>query len=285
MLVETLSRPVAVSGNVMSSKRVELKASADAVRRFILPYTKLAEAAARETINNAFDAPSTRIKITVPSRLDLRFVLRDYGPGITGDYLADFYSIAGHSTKTQINTAQAADGQTVDIMGCKGVGRFAPLAITDQFFVRSFNAGVCTMVSVYFDADNYPVVDVLSSLPSDEPTGLEVSFAVDPTIVDEFSKALIKAIEWVPDTYHVEFDGTPLEYKQRRTTASKTGTNWFLFDLSTREHTSYRQDTSVLMGRIEYKVPRHSIDELYVLPSGFVLQVPLGAVDVNDARE
>lgn len=276
MIVNKEQRNLQVS-EALQRQHVTVKASAEVVRRVILPYTKFALAAVRETINNAADA-SSRLDIQAPNTLDPTFRLRDYGPGIPQTQMVTFYREAGYSTKTQTNVNVLEDGTEVQVMGCKGVGRFAPLGVTDEFIIRNFNNGECLTGRVYFNDEAMPTFDIIDRSPSDEPSGVEISFAIDPRKTSEFIGALKQVLSGFEETYQINWLGEPVEIP--KLTAKFQGNGWWI-----------GPGPGLLMGRIIYNVdPGFFVNEDYDIYLLFnygklVLRVPLGSIDVNDARE
>lgn len=276
MIVQPINRNVQVS-DAMQRTRATMLASPEMLRRAILPYTKLELAAVRETINNAADS-STNLAIQIPTKLEPVVRIRDYGPGIPAAQIYNFYSVAGYSTKTQVNTTHDENGNEIHVMGCKGVGRFAPLGVTEQFTFHNYVDGRCIVGQVFFDSEGYPTVDILDDSPTGEPTGVEISFAVDPARIPAFRDAFHECLVNFPDHYSVTFLGEPLDIIKPQ--PALHGTNWY-FD----------EKPGIIMGRIKYDV---DASEFYVSSDsqlwtafnhGLVLRVDLGSVDVNDARE
>lgn len=275
MIVQPINRNVQVS-DAMQRTRATMLASPEMLRRAILPYTKLELAAVRETINNAADS-STKLAIQIPTKLEPVVRIRDYGPGIPVAQIYNFYSVAGYSTKTQTNVTTDANGNEIHVMGCKGVGRFAPLGVTEQFTFHNYTAGRCIVGQVFFDSEGYPTVDILDDSESNEPSGVEISFAVDPAHINAFRVAFHDCLVNFPDHYEVTFLGEPIDIIKPQPKIH--GTNWY-FD----------EQPGIIMGRIKYEVdPTEFYDKdnllWSMLNAGLVMRVPLGSIDVNDARE
>lgn len=279
MIVQPIERNVQVS-DAQHRQRATMLASPEMLRRAILPYSKLELAAVRETLNNAADA-STKLAIQVPTKLEPLVRIRDFGPGIPTSQVYNFYSVAGYSTKTQTNTTYDADGNAIHVMGCKGVGRFAPLAVTDQFTFHNYTEGRCIVGQVFIDREGYPTVDILDDSPSTEPTGVEISFAVDPTKVGAIRQAFHECLVNFPAHYQIEYLGEPLDITPPQ--PKVYGNGWYFTD-----------QPGVIMGRIKYEIDASEFigltiktynDLYHMIQHGVVLTVPLGSIDVNDARE
>jgi hypothetical protein len=279
MIVETLERDVRASAALVSQE-ITILASPDVVRSVILPYTDMPLAAVRETlIGNHLDA-SNYVEVQLPTRLDPTWVSRDFGPGIPYAQIHTHFSQAGYSTKTNTNTNRLIDGTTVDVMGCKGRGRFAPLGVTDQFLITNWSEGRRVIGQVYFDHRGMPKFDIISDVAdTTSPTGVEIRFAVDQDKVGAVLAAVEALMQHVdPTVYNVEFTG-----HQPNVNLDKPewhGNGWQL---------NGRQSTAkAVMGRIAYDVNSwqfYGTPAFELLQSGLQVKVPLGSIEVNDARE
>lgn len=276
MIVNKIDRDVTASP-AAHRQAVTIKASPDMVRRVILPYTDYAFAAVRETVTGNHMDADTRIQLKLPTKLDPVWMSRDFGPGIPQAQFRDFYAMAGHSTKADTNVIRLADGSTVAVMGCKGVGRFAPLGISDQFMIRNINDGRVVIGQVYFSSDGHPVFDIISDQPApNEPTGVEISFAVPYDKLGQFEQAVAKSLMYAPSIYKIEWLGrTP---SIERPIAKFSGPTWRITE---------RAEATAVMGRIGYEVnpAQFTGDVKQLLEVGLEFEVPLGEIDVNDARE
>ena len=280
MIVQPESRNVTASP-VLQRTRASIIASPEAVRRFILPYTQNELAAVRETLNNAADA-STRIELQAPNMLEPTARIRDYGPGIPVAQMYEFFSVAGYSTKTQVNETVDANGNTIAVMGCKGVGRFAPLAIAESFMFRNWSEGRQIIGQVYFGPDGMPTVDIIANEASSDPTGVEITFPVNPDRIGAVRNAFRQVLTHFPSHYSIAWVGEPVEVDPP--VSKFMGDGWW-----------FGPGPAVLMGRIAYDVAPtqmyywHHKDLHEGLATAFeqklLLRVPLGSIDVNDARE
>lgn len=125
----------------------------------------------RETICNGLDGH--KAKNTPDAYLDIRvennlYVLRDYGTGIPDDIFTSTYMTFGKSTKR--DDANATGGY--------GLGTKVPWAICDVFTVRNFYNGTMTAYRIMKSdpaLDGEPSCTPFLSVPSDEPSGVEVS--------------------------------------------------------------------------------------------------------------
>ena len=74
--------------------------------------------------------------IKAPTRLDPRFVIRDYGPGLNHNDMMTMYKTFFESTKNNSN----------DFIGALGLGSKSPLSYTSTFNVVSYHDGKATEI-------------------------------------------------------------------------------------------------------------------------------------------
>src|SRR3954469_4175733 len=143
-------------------------------------YSDKKRAPLRELCTNAWDASSDhRFDIHLPSLIDPRVIVRDWGPGLSHDEAMGLYTTLFASTKRDSN----------DVVGCLGLGSKSPFAYGTQFFVRSFQDGQVRSYSASIEADGVPCLVHMSTKLTTEPDGLEVSFNVKASDIDAFRKA------------------------------------------------------------------------------------------------
>lgn len=128
-------------------------------------------ASIREIVSNAYDANleaqkqdgvERSVEITVaPDRV----IVRDYGFGLSEDWMLDGYASIANSTKH--------DDQ--DLIGAKGIGRLAPLAVSKQYFVTSYHAGVKSLYCIFLNESSEISISLWDQVESDKPSGLEVT--------------------------------------------------------------------------------------------------------------
>lgn len=98
-------------------------------------YSQGPKTVSRELMANAYDAhaaagtPDRTVEVSLPTSFDPNFVVRDFGVGMSHDFVMKLYSVIGHSTKKDSNTET----------GMFGVGSKSPLAITDTFTIRCYD--------------------------------------------------------------------------------------------------------------------------------------------------
>lgn len=98
-------------------------------------YSQGPKTVSRELMANAYDAhaaagtPDRAVEVSLPTTFDPNFVVRDFGIGMSHEFVMRLYSVIGHSTKKDSNSET----------GMFGVGSKSPLAITDTFTIRCYD--------------------------------------------------------------------------------------------------------------------------------------------------
>lgn len=136
-------------------------------------YSDKVLAVIREYSCNAYDANieagkrETPIVVSLPSRLSSEFKVRDYGNGLTEAEIHEIYTSYGESTKEDSD----------DYIGQLGIGSKSGFAYGENFVVTSWKNGVKTIYNAVKGTNERQMVK-LFSLPSDEPSGIEVTIPV-----------------------------------------------------------------------------------------------------------
>ncbi len=148
----------------------------------------------QEYICNARDAmrevkKGNKFEITVPTRLNPVFKVKDFGPGLSPDRVENVFIMYGSSTKEE------TDEQT----GGFGIGAKSAWSYTDSFTIVSVFEGVRRSYVAHTGSSNEGNLDLVSTDPSDEPNGVEIQVAVQPDDIEEFRKSIFRAIHFWDD--------------------------------------------------------------------------------------
>lgn len=129
------TREITVSG-AQEVATMRVADNGEVLKAFITSiYSQKEKTVVRELMANAFDAMAAvgkkdqDIEVYLPTPLEPSFVVRDFGEGMTHDFVMQLYTQLGHSTKRDTNE------QT----GMFGIGSKSPLSITDTFTLRCFD--------------------------------------------------------------------------------------------------------------------------------------------------
>jgi hypothetical protein len=138
-------------------------------------YTNKILAVLREYSSNAWDAHrevgklDVPIKVVLPTQLDPAVVIRDYGPGLSHEFMTTKFVKAGRSTK------RGSD----KVVGMLGIGRLSGFAYNDSFTVTSWHDGMKRMYHAVIDESNIGYIMPMHEEPcAEDETGIEVKIPV-----------------------------------------------------------------------------------------------------------
>lgn len=144
----------------------------------------------QEYISNARDAHreigkvDNNFTVTIPTELNPVFKVRDFGPGITPDRMANVFIMYGASTKRDSNT------QT----GGFGLGAKSAWSYTDSFTITTYVDGIRRSYVAHTGVSNNGRLDLISTdTVIGEKNGTEIQVAVQRNDVREFRDAVFRA--------------------------------------------------------------------------------------------
>lgn len=171
-----------VIGNAGETKAFTIAASAKAFKVLSSNiYKNKIRAVVRELVCNAVDAHvinsnSAPYEIQGPNLLDPRFIVRDFGPGLSDEDMIELYTTYFASTKANRN----------DQIGALGLGSKSPFSYTSTFSVVSYFEGVVRVYSCML-SNGEPAIVKTHEEPfndTDKP-GIEV---IVPVKIDDIAK-------------------------------------------------------------------------------------------------
>lgn len=235
----------------------------------------------RETATNAWEvSPAGKpAEITLPSRFNLTFTIRDFGPGLSHRFMMDRYAKIGESTKDD-------DDQAV---GGWGFGSKSPLA----YLMRSDGAGSFSVVSRFRGFRRVYSIGVGSTgkieiaflgewplEPEDRGTGLEVSFPVRPDDIQRFhdhAKAVYWSFEPRPKvTPEIDF-GEPRVLHQ--------GDGWTVYAADSVPFTGPQVKLGPVMYPINWQLAPRDASKLIQGNTAIVFDAVIGSISVSASRE
>jgi len=136
-------------------------------------YSDKVMAVIRELSTNAWDAhvaagESRPFDVHLPTRTNPTFTVRDYGTGLSQEDMEHLYTTYGASNKNDSN----------DFVGCLGLGSKSPFAYTKSFTSSSYHNGKQYTYVAAMDETGVPTLNHISTVDTDQPNGMEISFAV-----------------------------------------------------------------------------------------------------------
>ena len=146
-------------------------------------YSDKVMAIIRELSTNANDAHIAAgnrnpFKVILPTQANPNFTVRDYGTGLSQEDMEELYTTYGASNKNTSN----------DFTGCLGLGSKSPFAYTKSFTTTSYHNGKSYTYIAAMDELGVPSLNLVSVSDTDEPNGLEISFAVGKYDYGEFAR-------------------------------------------------------------------------------------------------
>ena len=234
-------------------------------------YSDKLGACVREYLCNGIDSTvrsgSKRgILITMPTKFEPVLKMRDFGTGLSEEFILERYVMFGDSDKRD----------NPNEIGCLGLGCKAGFSYSDSFNITSWYNGVCSTYTAQkgknWNLELFPI----SSSPSEEPNGIEVSIAIEEYDINsciEKVKAFCKYCNH-PFEFSEPFEIPKIDYVCR-------------FDKFFVERKDYyhSHECKVIMGNVVYKIDLSQVKEDFRRLKDIVILADLGEVDFNISRE
>lgn len=200
-------------------------------------YTNKILAVIREYSTNAMDShvdggePKKPIQVTLPTRWDLNFSIRDFGGGLSDEDIRQVYVMYGASTKRNSNEFNGQLG-----FGCK-----AGFSYGDSFQITSYMDGVARSYECYIDETKIGKIALLDSRETTEENGIKVTIPVKESDVQAFKSTAREFYTYFVPRPNIANLGDPIT----EIVYQYEGTNW-----------KYRQNGNgrahAIMGNIRY---------------------------------
>lgn len=257
--------------------KMEIDATATAHIMSVLTdlYSDRLMAVIREYATNAWDAHleagvTRPIEVTLPSRMSSYYHIKDYGIGLDVEGIRNIYSKYGKSTKRASN----------DFNGMLGLGCKSAMTYAAQFSIISVKDGMKYNVSVSRGTDGVGEMQVIDSVPTNEPNGVEIVVPIKSADVYAVSQKVAQFFQWWPEGT-VLVNGT----KPSRFTGREIVKDLYMVD-------GLEKDL-IVMGNVAYPVPYE--DGIFAgerdhygrsrKTFGVVYFAPMGAVTFSPSRE
>jgi hypothetical protein len=238
-------------------------------------YTDKPQSIVRELWTNALDS-HTRAGVedqpfhcTLPSQFSPTFSVRDYGTSMTHDEVMHLYSTVFATSKDETNTET----------GCLGLGSKVVFAYSDSFTAIAYSGTEKRVYLASLDNNAIPSITHLSTEPSGDPRGFEVTFPVQQHHTSEFQTAARRValgFDVLPTT-----PGVDLQVPEP--TFSTEG-----FRIYKSSDLGYNKGY-VRQGPVVYPIPTDLLDKQrgnrLHYNFKFIIDVPLGTVDFAASRE
>lgn len=230
----------------------------------------------REIGTNAYDAnPDAPFDVKLPTLFDPIFCVRDYGPGLSHDEIFSVYTTFGGSLKRDSN----------DQVGGLGLGSKSPFAYlisrnsdgAGSFTVRSFQNGEVRTYIMTMAPNGMPECRYFGATPTNDPTGIEVSFVVDKADILLFHEA-VSEIYW-----HFPVQPNISPPLIAASDIVETGDNWTLYPSNSNIPIAMPH---VRMGCVAYPININIVDPTFPFHSSpIVFDAPIGSLSFTTSRE
>jgi hypothetical protein len=234
-------------------------------------YSNPIQAVIRELSTNAYEAHQMTntehipFDVHLPTALKPTFIIRDYGPGLSETDIVDIYTILNKSTKDQSN----------DMGGAFGLGSKSPFSYSGTFNVTSYHNGMKYVYAACRNSDGIPEFNPLSSGPSSEPSGVQISIPVKSHDIHAFTKEAIRVYEFFKTKPNVTGG---VSYALGGLTIKAKGKNWALYS-----HPTMNQSLAV-MGNIAYPLETmFGYHDVYA--NNLLFYFEIGEVEPTPSRE
>jgi hypothetical protein len=226
----------------------------------------------REYATNAVDAhveagkASLPIHITLPSRFNSVFKVRDFGLGLSESDIQDIYAFYGESTKRKSN----------QMIGQLGLGSKSAFAYGDNFVITSFVDGVKTTYNAFIDPSQIGKIAKLASEKTTEENGVEISIAVKDYDVQSFSDKATYLFRYFKVKPIV--NGSQVKYDEAE--ATMQGADWKIMGKSSA--------SIAIMGNIGYPIDNHFTEDEMItsaLNCGIEIDFAIGDLEISASRE
>lgn len=225
----------------------------------------------REYSCNAVDAnveagkPSSPIKVTMPTRFNPIFKVRDFGLGLSDKDIQEIYAFYGESTKRKSNA----------MIGQLGLGSKSAFAYGDNFVITSFVDGKKTTYNAFIDASQIGQIAKLTTEDTDEQNGVEISIAVKDHDIQAFHDKACNLFQYFK--VKPEVSGASFTYSNAQPILS--GKDWRVFG---------GHESVAIMGNIGYPLDNHWVNDTEVtavINSGVKVDFEIGDLEISASRE
>lgn len=211
------------------------------------------------------------LDISLPTRFDPVFEIRDYGVGMDDSFIQNEYTQAFTSTKDQSN----------DFQGCFGVGRLSALIISNNYNIVCYDNNEARTYCVSLD-DGIPQINFIAKKESNEPRGVKISFSVPTEHISNFHKELPNVVKFYKVLPNVKNGQCEIKKPEYYLLHEENGEpSWGIL--------KDQNEQFAVMGLYCYKVESSYLhfDSFYssIATMPFVLHFKLGEVDVSVNRQ
>ena len=194
-----------------------------------------------------------KVEITLPSKFNPNFCVRDFGSGLSKEDVFGLYSKYGKSTKRNSNS----------YIGAFGIGKFAPLSYGNNFTCVSYHGGTKSSYNIFVNEDDDTKIVEMHNEPSNEPSGLSVEVAIADEDVDKFREIVKAFFRFFSEEEMPKFIGIGDDeqfFDKYDVVLEAKDKSWFIIDDKQDYWRRSHSQSHAFMGRVHYPINTNSID-------------------------
>ena len=196
-----------VSGGIKEANSFDLDTSSAnmIIGMLTRQYSNPELAFVREISSNAYDSHTEAgttdkpFDFQLPTAIEPFVKIRDYGTGLSKEFMLEKYTKVGLSTKRDSN----------EQIGGFGIGRLSFLTITEQAVVTSFYKGRKYSYTVNYNEKGELIISLTDERVTEEPDGLSLLFPVSTDRVNTLIEAVRQYFQHVTSLLP-NFSGSPI---------------------------------------------------------------------------
>ncbi len=219
--------------------------------------------------HTAAGCPEKPFKVQIPNDLDPRFCVRDYGVGMTHEFMMTRVNRYFDSTKSDSN----------DEIGGFGLGIKSVFSYASSFMITCYMDAIRRVYVYQIGESGLPEISLMAETETDEPNGVEVSIPVKREDYGKFSTAAQKTFAF----YEVkpEIGGVNLNIPEF--TKIIEADTWFIC----KSQQLFGKVAYVEMGGIAYPVEGElsGLRSYYSSQHTLFIKADIGEVDITPNRE
>ena len=224
-------------------------------------------AVVREISANALDAnkeanATRKVELTLPSKFNPNFCVRDFGSGLSKEDVFGLYSKYGKSTKRDSNS----------YIGAFGIGKFAPLSYGNNFTCVSYHGGTKSSYNIFVNEDDDTKIVEMHKESSNEPSGLSVEVAIADEDVDKFREIVKAFFRFFSEEEMPKFIGIGDDeqfFDKYDVVLEAKDKSWFIIDDKKDYWRRSHSQSHAFMGRVNYPINTNSIDFKNYVEEGY----------------
>lgn len=266
---------IETSLNLTEAKEFGFSHSAKMFKIVANLYSDKPRAIIRELCCNAYDSHVEAGKkdipfdVFLPTQEEPYFKVHDYGIGLSENEIYEIYTVVGESTKDSRN----------DVIGALGLGTKSPLFYADAFTVEAIKDGTHNTFTCFLK-DGYPNVLKLEAKETEASNGVIVTVPVtDIQYFNEIASVVFRPFDVKPNIRR-----KLSSYSEQNYNVNMKGDNWLRLNTSTSTIVRYGQIEYPLDGNMFKEASLSDTERSFVM-RGFVLDMPLGTLDISPNRE